>query len=215
VRSNQRHRLVPRVSVSAIDGTTRVVFSPDQFHPRTSLEEAHYIVPDEVFSSWLRQAVNAIVAQGDKPSHQGLWRAYLVLVKTPLILTDRHGIKIGFPLIWSLAKPQDRAIRAHTNQKHGVVWTWFATYPLCSLPRPNESKLPLTIRIAPFLRQRYGDGVVEDLAWIAASQHFKSHGATDIVTWQRSVFHIAATGFDVRTVEFELQDFAANIIVVE
>jgi hypothetical protein len=178
------------------------------------LGEAPIDVPAEMIDRWLPQAVNTIIAQGDEPSQQGLWKAYLVLVEAPLHVPNEQDVKVSFPLIWARTKPQDRVIPAHTDQNHGVVWTWFATNPQCSSPPHHESNARLAMSIAPFLRRRYGDEIAEHLASFAAWQHFRAHGVKDIVTWQRSVFHIAVTGFEPRTGEFELQDFVANVIVV-
>jgi hypothetical protein len=200
--------------VSAIDGTQRVVFSPRHLRLQTDLGEAPIDVPAEMIDRSLPQAVNVIIAEGDEPSQQGLWKAYLVLVKTPMHVPNGQDVKVSFPLIWVRTKPQDRVISAHTDQNHGVVWMWFATNPQCSSPPQSASRAPIALNIAPFLRRRYGDEVAEHLASFAAWQHFRAHGVKDIVTWQRSVCHIAATGFEPRTGEFELQDFIANVIVV-
>jgi hypothetical protein len=62
------------------------------------------------------------------------------------------------------------------------VWTGFAKKPLCSLLLQHESEVLLTLRIAPFLRQLYGDGTTENLALLAARQHFRVHETRDIVT---------------------------------
>ena len=37
----------------------------------------------------------------------------------------------------------------------------------------------------------------------------------EIVSWKWSICHIAVTGFEPRTAEFELQDFIVDVIVVE
>ena len=201
--------------VSAVDESQRVIFSPACLRVQSSLDRAQTDLPANVLDQWLPKAVNAIVAQGDEPSQQGLWKAYLVLVKTPLSLPGEQQAKVSFPLIWARTKPQDKIASFHTNKNHGVVWTWFATFPQCSSSPQYAGDKPLTMSIAPFLKGRYGDEVATDLASFAAWQHFKVHGMKSIVTWQRSACHIAVTGFEPETGEFELQDFIASIIVVE
>ncbi len=215
MKVSQDSRLRPRQVVSAIDGTQRVVFSPGRLHLQTDPGEAPIDVAAEMIDRALPQAVNAIVAQGDKPSQQGLWKAYLVLVRTPVHCSNGQAVKVSFPLTWARTKPQDRVISAHTDQNHGVVWTWFATNPQCSSSPQHAGNEPLAVSIAPFLRWRYGDEVAADLASFAAWQHFTAHRVKSIVTWQRSACHIAVTGFEPQTGEFELQDFIANVIVVE
>jgi len=37
----------------------------------------------------------------------------------------------------------------------------------------------------------------------------------EIVSWQWSIYTIAATRFEPRTAEFELQDFIVDVVVVE
>ncbi|WP_114186842.1 hypothetical protein [Microvirga aerophila] len=200
--------------MSTIDGTQRVVFSPGRLRLQREFGEAQIDVSAEMIDRWLPQAVNAVIAQGDEPSQQGLWKAYFVLVRTPMYMPGGQQAKVSFPLIWARSKPWDRVISAHTDQNHGVVWTLFAINPQCSSSPHYESNARFAMCIAPFLRWRYGDEVAEDLASFAAWQHFRAHGFKDIVTWQRSVCHIAVTGFESRTGEFELQDFIANVIVV-
>ena len=73
----------------------------------------------------------------------------------------------------------------------------------------------MTFHIVPFLGQHYRDEGAEDLASFAAWQLVRSHGGMETVTWQRPVGHIAATGFEPRTAEFELQGFIVDVIVVE
>jgi hypothetical protein len=211
---HQESRLRLRQVVSAADGSQRVVFSPACLRIQSNLDMAQTDLPAGDLDRWLPKAVNAIVAQGDEPSQQGLWKAYLVLVKTPIDLPGGQQAKVSFPLIWARTKPQDKIVSSHTNENHGVVWTWFATNPQCSSSPQQESEARIAMSIAPFLKWRYGDEVAADLASFAAWQHFKAHGIKSIVTWQRSACHIAVTGFEPETGEFELQDFIANVIVV-
>jgi hypothetical protein len=63
--------------------------------------------------------------------------------------------------------------------------------------------------------RKLGDAIADNLALLAAWQHVRVQGAKDILTWQRSVLPIAATGFESRTAELDLQDSVANIIAVE
>jgi hypothetical protein len=73
----------------------------------------------------------------------------------------------------------------------------------------------MAFHIVPFLGQHYRDEGAEDLASFTAWQHVRSHGGINTVTWQRPVGHIAATGCEPRTAEFELQDFIVDVIVVK
>src|SRR3712207_1802580 len=80
----QDSRLRPRQAVSAVDGSRRVIFSPACLHVRSNLDMAQTSPSADDLDQWLPKAVNAIVAQGDEPSQQGLWKAYLVLAKAPV-----------------------------------------------------------------------------------------------------------------------------------
>jgi hypothetical protein len=77
------------------------------------------------------------------------------------------------------------------------------------MPRRSDCREHCTLPTAALWRSGRGG-----LASFASWQHFRAHKATNIVTWQRFVCHNAATAFQPRMTEFELQVFIANVIVV-